>query len=84
MAKKLVENTYGSHIYMKMKLDSGRIEEIDVYFRDDGTHYRTSADACPENHPAGLRDEIISTFGKLHRNNKQARAGKSENMKRKS
>ena len=66
MAVKLVESTYGAHIYMKMKLDSGRIEEIDVYFRDDGTHYRTSADACPENHPVGLRDEIISTFGKLY------------------
>ena len=66
MAIKLVEHTYGTHIYMKMKLDSGRIEEIDVYLRDDGTHYQTSADHCPENHSAGLRDEIISTFNNLY------------------
>ena len=66
MAIKLVEHTYGAHIYMKMKLDSGRIEEIDVYLRDDGTHYQTSADHCPENHPAGLRDEIISAFNDLY------------------
>ena len=66
MAVKLVEHTYGAHIYMKMRLDSGRIEEIDVYYRDDGTLYRTGADYCPENHPAGLRDEIISTFNNLY------------------
>ena len=66
MAIKLTEQTCGAHIYMRMKLDSGRIEEIDVFLRDDGTHYKTSADYCPENHPSGLREEIINTFNKLY------------------
>lgn len=29
---------------MKMRLDNKRIEEIDVYIRNDGEHYVTSAD----------------------------------------
>ena len=44
MAVKLVEHTYGTHIYMKMRLDNKRIEEIDVYLRKDGEYYITSAD----------------------------------------
>lgn len=44
MAVKLEEHTYGNHIYMKMRLDNKRIEEIDVYLRNDGEHYVTSAD----------------------------------------
>ena len=44
MAEKLYEYTNGSHIYMKMRLDNGRIEKIDVYIRNDGEHYVTSAD----------------------------------------
>lgn len=44
MSEKLVEHTYGTHIYMKMRLDNKRIEEIDVYLRSDGEHYVTSAD----------------------------------------
>lgn len=51
---------------MKIKLNSGRVEEIDVFLRDDGEHYKTSADYCPENHPAGLRDEIIRAFNELY------------------
>lgn len=35
MAIKLEEHTQ-THIYMKMRLDNGRIEEIDVYLRNDG------------------------------------------------
>lgn len=66
MAIKLSEQTGGTHIYMRMKLDSGRIEEIDVFLHNDGTHYRTSADYCPENHPVGLREEIINTFNELY------------------
>jgi hypothetical protein len=61
MAKKLIEHTYGSHIYMMLQLDSGAIVEIDVYFRSDGTHYRTSAD----NDPA-TRDAIIAAFNDLY------------------
>ena len=39
MAVKLSEHTYGGHIYMRLRLDSGRIEEIDVFLRGDGLHY---------------------------------------------
>lgn len=56
--KKLIEHTYGSHIYMKMELDNKSIEEIDVYIRDDGWHYKTSNEE--------LREEIIETFNKLY------------------
>lgn len=66
MATKLAEHTNGTHIYMRLRLDSGRIEEIDVYLREGGETYRTSADHCPENHPAGLREEIIAAFHSLY------------------
>ena len=66
MAHKLAEYTYGDHAYMRLILDSGRIEEIDVFFREDETIYKTSADYCPENHPAGLRAQIISAFKALY------------------
>ena len=56
--KKLVEHTYGLHIYMKMELDNGRVEAIDVYLRDDGEHYRVSS---PE-----IEDEIIAAFHALY------------------
>lgn len=65
MAIKLCEHTYGGHTYMRMKLDSGRIEEIDVFYREDGETYITSADHNPGNHPAGLREEIIAAFNEL-------------------
>lgn len=29
MPEKLVEHTYGTHIYMKMRLDNKRIEGVD-------------------------------------------------------
>jgi len=35
MPKKLIEHTYATHIYMRIKLDNKRIEEIDVYLRKD-------------------------------------------------
>ena len=66
MEKKLTEHTHGGNIYMRLQLDSGRIEEIDVYLRTDGIHYRTSADHCPENHPSGLRSQIIEAFHRLY------------------
>lgn len=72
--KKITEHTYGSHIYMKMELDNKRIEEIDVYFREDGEHYVTSADYGAEldrteeekQKRIELREEIIKTFGELY------------------
>ena len=73
MAVKLVEHTYGTHIYMKMRLDNKRIEEIDVYIRNDGEHYVTSADQGMELYKGKeledkkrLRQEIIDTFNELY------------------
>lgn len=70
---KLEEHTNGTHIYMKMRLDNRRIEEIDVYFRNDGTHYVTSADHGMELYSGNeleerkaLRQKIIDTFNKLY------------------
>ena len=73
MPEKLMEHTYGNHIYMKMRLDNKRIEEIDVYFRNDGEHYVTSADHVMELYKGKeleerkrLRQEIIDTFNRLY------------------
>lgn len=70
---KMIVHTYGTHIYMKMCLDNGRIEEIDVYLRNDGEHYVTSADHGIELYSGErlkqkqkLRQEIIDTFKKLY------------------
>lgn len=70
MAIKLVEHTYGNHIYMKMVLDNRQIEEIDVYLNKDGTMvYKTSADRKmrlnPEKHKE-IRNMIIKTFNELY------------------
>ena len=72
--EKLIEHTYGSHIYMKMRLDNKRIEEIDVYIREDGEYYVTSADHGAEldtteaerKQRAELREEIIRAFKELY------------------
>ena len=73
MAVKLEEHTYGNHIYMKMRLDNKRIEEIDVYLRNDGEHYVTSADHVMELYKGKeleerkrLRQEIIANFNRLY------------------
>lgn len=73
MSVKLEEHTYGTHIYMKMRLDNGRIEEINVYLRNDGEHYVTSADHGMSLYKGKeleerkrLRQEIIDTFNRLY------------------
>ena len=58
--KRLIEHTYGTHIYMKMELD-GRIEEIDVYVREDRWTYRTTGDD-----DATRRRQIIDAFCTLY------------------
>ena len=58
--KKLVEKTYGTYIYMRMEL-SGNIEEISVYIRNDGWHYKTSKDSDQEQ-----RNTIINAFNELY------------------
>lgn len=67
MPIKLAEQTTGAHTYMRLRLPSGRIEEIDVYWRENGPHYVTSADHFPDNplHPQGLREQIIQAFNDL-------------------
>jgi hypothetical protein len=59
--EKLVEHTNGNHIYMKMKLDNERIEEIDVYLKEDGKHYKTSVD-----YNQTLKEEVIRVFNELY------------------
>ena len=73
MPRKLIEHTYANHIYMRMKLDNERIEEIDVYLRNDGEHYVTSADYGMElcsgeslKQKQKLRQEIINAFNELY------------------
>lgn len=73
MAEKLEEHTYGTHIYMKMRLDNKKIEEIDVYIHNDGEHYITSADHGMELYSGEmlkqkqkLRQEIIDAFNELY------------------
>lgn len=73
MAIKLEEHTYGTHVYMRMVLDNKRIEEIDVYLRNDGEHYVTSADPGMSLYKGKeleerkrLRQEIIDTFNRLY------------------
>ena len=70
---KLEEYTYGAHIYMRMRLDNGRIEEIDVFLRKDGEYYFTSADYGMSLYKdkeleerKTSREEIIKAFKKLY------------------
>lgn len=70
---KLEEHTYGNHIYMKMILDNKRVEEIDVYFTNEGEKYVTSAEHGMELYTGEelerrkeLRNQIISAFDFLY------------------
>ncbi len=66
MAIKLVEHTYGTHVYMKLRTNSGRIEEIDAYITENGWHYHTSADNNPDFPKPEIRSEIIKAFHELY------------------
>ena len=68
MAVKLLEYTYGTHIFMRMQLDDGRIEEIDVYLVSEGErYYVTSADNITDlKERKRMRDMIIATFNELY------------------
>lgn len=59
--EKITERTYGAHIYMKLRLDDGAVEEIDVYFPDGRMSYKTSGDGDETR-----RDKIISAFQALY------------------
>ena len=61
MAIKLAEQTNGPHIFMRLRLDSGRLEEIDAYTTEKGWLYDPSAHRTPdERHP------IIAAFHTLY------------------
>ena len=70
MATKLAEHTYGSHIYMKLQLDNGDVEEIDVFYKPDGLEvYRTTADTnneLTEEEKQKKRAAIIAAFNELY------------------
>ena len=61
MAIKLAEQTNGPHIFMRLRLDSGRVEEIDAYTTEKGWRCVTSADRTPE-----VRLRIIAAFHTLY------------------
>ena len=61
MAIKLAEQTNGPHIFMRLRLDSGRVEEIDAYISEEGWRYVTSADRTP-----AVRLRIIAAFHTLY------------------
>ena len=61
MAIKLAEQTNGPHIFMRLRLDSGRVEEIDAYITEEGWRDVTSADRTPE-----VRLRIIAAFHTLY------------------
>lgn len=72
--QKLIEHTYGTHIYMKIQLQDKRIEEIDVFIRDNGMTFRTSADNGAEldtteeqrKERNARREAIIKAFYELY------------------
>ena len=66
MAIKLCEHTNGTHIYMRLRLDNKRIEEIDVYLTDNGPVYHTSADNNPDYPKPEIREAIIKAFNELY------------------
>ena len=58
--QKLIEHTYGPHIYMKINMDTS-IEEIDVYIKDTGLVYKTTKD-----NDLIKRQAIINAFNELY------------------
>ena len=66
MAIKLCEHTYGTHIYMRLKLDNGRTEEVDAYITENGMKYPTSADNSPDFPKPEIRAQIIEAFNERY------------------
>ena len=68
MAVKLAEQTNGTHIFMRLRLDLSLVgsemcirDRIDAYTTEKGWHYITSADRTPE-----VRLRIIAAFHTLY------------------
>lgn len=59
--ERIREHTDGTHIYMKLQLDDGGIEEIDVYFPEGKMLYKTTGDG-----DEARRNQIISAFQTLY------------------
>ena len=57
--KKITEHTYGTHIYMKLEID-GKEFEVDCYLRNNGEHFKTSADGTKD------REKVIESFNQLY------------------
>lgn len=57
--KKIIEHTYGTHIYMKLELNNN-IYEVDCYIRENGNEYKTTADGTAE------RQAVINAFNELY------------------
>lgn len=57
--KKIIEHTYGSHIYMKLSVD-GKEYEVDCCLHDDGEHFKTTADRTAQ------REKVITAFKELY------------------
>ena len=57
--EKLIEHVYGTHAYMKLKINDGTITEIDVYWAEAGTTYKV-----PDS-MENRREEIIHAFNEL-------------------
>ena len=57
--KKITEQTYGTHIFMKLEID-GKEFKVDCYLRNDGEHFKTSADGTAD------REKVIEAFNKLY------------------
>ena len=57
--KKLIEHTYGTHIYMKLAINEKEYE-VDCYLRNDGEHFKTSADGTPD------QEKVIDAFKALY------------------
>ena len=61
MAIKLAEQTNGPHIFMRLRLDSGRVEEIDAYTTEKGWRYVTSAGGAAADH-CGVSYAVLTCF----------------------
>ena len=56
---KIIEHTYGASIYMKLEVD-GEEHEVTCYLREDGKHYKTTADGTDD------REKVIAAFEELY------------------
>lgn len=41
MIIKLLEETNGNHVFMRLQFDSGRVEELDAYITPEGVGFAT-------------------------------------------